>query len=79
MRVEEAGWLKQILTGSTDNKDFAPCDFIIEAVFEEMEIKRKLFTELETIISPECILASNTSSLSVTNMSDHLKNPERTV
>ncbi len=79
MRAEEAGWLKQILTGSTNNKDFAPCDFIIEAVFEEMEIKRKLFTELETIISPECILATNTSSLSVTNMSDHLKNPERVI
>ena len=79
MRPEEAGWLKNILTGSADNKDFAPCDFIIEAVFEEMEIKRKLFAELETIISPECILATNTSSLSVSKMSDHLKNPERVI
>ena len=79
MRLEEAGWLKQILTGSTNNKDFAPCDFIIEAVFEEMEIKRKLFTELEGIISTECILATNTSSLSVSKMSDHLKNPERVI
>lgn len=79
MRAEEAGWLKNILTGSTSNKDFAPCDFIIEAVFEEMEIKRKLFSELETIISPECILATNTSSLSVSKMSDHLKNPERVI
>ena len=79
MRLEEAGWLKQILTGSTNNKDFAPCDFVIEAVFEEMEIKRKLFAELEAIISPECILATNTSSLSVSKMSDHLKNPERVI
>ncbi len=79
MRPEEAGWLKQILTGSTSNKDFASCDFIIEAVFEEMEIKRKLFAELEGIISPECILATNTSSLSVSKMSDHLKNPERVI
>ena len=79
MRPEEAGWLKQILTGSTSNKDFATCDFIIEAVFEEMEIKRKLFAELEGIISPECILATNTSSLSVSKMSDHLKNPERVI
>ena len=79
MRPEEAGWLKNILTGSTDKKDFAPCDFIIEAVFEEMELKRKLFSELEEVISPECILATNTSSLSVSNMSDHLKNPERVI
>ena len=79
MRLEEAGWLKQILTGSTNNKDFASCDFIIEAVFEEMEIKRKLFAELEGIISTECILATNTSSLSVSKMSDHLKNPERVI
>ena len=79
MRPEEAGWLKNILTGSTDKKDFAPCDFIIEAVFEEMEIKRKLFSELEEVISPECILATNTSSLSVSKMSDHLKNPERVI
>jgi 3-hydroxyacyl-CoA dehydrogenase/enoyl-CoA hydratase/carnithine racemase len=79
MRPEEAGWLKQILTGSAHNKDFADCDFIIEAVFEEMEIKRKLFTELEGIISTECILATNTSSLSVSKMSEHLKNPERII
>ena len=79
MRPEEAGWLKNILTGSTDKKDFAPCDFIIEAVFEEMELKRKLFSELEEVISPECILATNTSSLSVSKMSDHLKNPERVI
>jgi 3-hydroxyacyl-CoA dehydrogenase len=44
-----------------------------------MSVKQKLFSELEEFISPECILATNTSSLSVENMSKHLKNPERVV
>jgi len=62
---EEAGRrLSLLVTGSVDQSVFAGADFIIEAVFEELSIKQKLFKDLEAIISPECILATNTSSLS---------------
>lgn len=71
--------LKGLITGSVDQKIFANCDFIIEAVFEELSIKQKLFKDLEKIITPECVLATNTSSLSVEKMGEGLNNPERVV
>ena len=55
------------------------CDFVIEAVFEELEVKQKVFAELENHVSPECILATNTSSLSVSAMAADLAHPERVV
>jgi len=76
---EGAARLSGLISGSTDKKAYAGCDFIIEAIFEELPLKQKLFTELESIVSPECILATNTSSLSVTKMSEGLKNPERVI
>lgn len=79
VRPDEAARLKSLLSGSVDKAIFAKCDFIIEAVFEELSIKQKLFKELEAIVTPECILATNTSSLSVTKMSEGLKNPERVI
>ena len=79
MTPEAAAWLSSIVTGSTDKSVFADAGFIIEAIFEELELKKQLFTELEKIVSPECILATNTSSLSVTKMSEGLKNPERVI
>ncbi len=79
VRPDEAARLKSLLSGSVDKAIFAKCDFIIEAVFEELSIKQKLFKELEAIVTPECILATNTSSLSVTKMSEGLANPERVI
>ena len=79
VRPDEAARLKSLLSGSVDKTIFAKCDFIIEAVFEELSIKQKLFKELEAIVTPECILATNTSSLSVTKMSEGLANPERVI
>ena len=79
LQPEAAQRLKSLVSGSVDQKVFAHCDFIIEAVFEELSIKQKLFADLETIITPECILATNTSSLSVEKMGEHLKHPERVV
>ena len=58
---------------------FADADFVIEAVFEELNVKKQVFTEVEAIVSPECILATNTSSLSVTAMAEDLEHPERLV
>ncbi len=67
------------LSGSLDYSAFGNCDWVIEAVFEEMSVKQEVFGKLEEFISEECILASNTSSLSVTEMAKNLKHPERVV
>ena len=67
------------ISGSTDQRVFATADFVIEAIFEELSLKQKLFKDLEKIITPECILATNTSSLSVEAMAEGLANPERVV
>jgi len=56
---------------------FAPCHLVVEAIIEDLAAKRVLFSELEAIVSDECILASNTSSLSVTAMAAACKNPGR--
>lgn len=67
------------LSGSLDYAAFANCDWVIEAVFEELKIKQEVFAKLESIVAPECILATNTSSLSVDAMAANLKHPERLV
>ena len=79
MSPESAARLAPLITGSSDQNIFAGCDFIIEAIFEELALKQELFKKLEEIVSPECVLATNTSSLSVEKMSQGLKNPERVV
>ena len=79
MSAESAGRLSLLISGSADQSVFAGCDFVIEAIFEELSLKQELFKKLETILSPECVLATNTSSLSVERMTEGLKNPERVV
>jgi len=79
MSAESAARLTLLISGSSDQNTFAGCDFIIEAIFEELSLKQELFKKLEMIVSPECVLATNTSSLSVERMSEGLKNPERVV
>jgi 3-hydroxyacyl-CoA dehydrogenase/enoyl-CoA hydratase/carnithine racemase len=79
MSPESAGRLALLVSGSADQSVFAGCDFIIEAIFEELSLKQELFKKLENIVSAECVLATNTSSLSVERMTEGLKNPERVV
>ena len=79
MSQESAARLSTLITGSTDKSIFADANFVIEAIFEELSLKQELFKDLESIVAPDCILATNTSSLSVTKMSDGLKNPERVI
>ncbi|MFC4627891.1 3-hydroxyacyl-CoA dehydrogenase NAD-binding domain-containing protein [Promicromonospora alba] len=67
------------VSGTTDIGEFASCDFVIEAVTEVMGLKKKVFAELEGVISPETVLATNTSALSVTEMAADLQHPERVV
>ncbi|MFJ3956576.1 3-hydroxyacyl-CoA dehydrogenase NAD-binding domain-containing protein [Arthrobacter sp. NPDC090010] len=79
MSADAANRTKSLITGAVDKAAFADADFVIEAVFEELSVKKQVFAEVEAIVSPECILATNTSSLSVTEMARDLKNPERLV
>jgi 3-hydroxyacyl-CoA dehydrogenase/enoyl-CoA hydratase/carnithine racemase len=76
---DEANRLKALVTGTTDKADFAACDWVIEAIFEELEAKQAVFAEVERHISAEAILATNTSSLSVEHIGAKLAHPERLV
>jgi 3-hydroxyacyl-CoA dehydrogenase/enoyl-CoA hydratase/carnithine racemase len=74
-----ANRLRGMLTGTTDLADFADCDFVIEAVFEDLSIKQQVFADLEKHVTPTCVLATNTSSLPVTEMAVDLEHPDRVV
>ncbi len=78
-RLDEpkARFLASIVSGSTTYDGFADCDLVLEAVFEELEIKQQVFAELEDVVADDCILATNTSALSITDMSTQLRHPER--
>ena len=72
---DKASFLTGLVTGSTSKDGFADADFVIEAVFEEMAVKQQVFAEVEAVVSPECVLATNTSSLSITEMASGLRAP----
>ena len=76
---DEANRFRALISGTTELVDFADCDFVIEAVFEEMSIKRQVFADLEKHVSDSCVLATNTSSLSVAQMAADLDHPEQVV
>src|SRR4030042_3560895 len=79
MTKPKGDYLYRLLIGTLEWNDFADCDFVIEAVFENMGVKQEVFAQAEAVVSPTCILATNTSSLSITEMASKLKNPERVV
>ncbi|MFC5940953.1 3-hydroxyacyl-CoA dehydrogenase NAD-binding domain-containing protein [Micromonospora harpali] len=74
-----AAKLYGLVSGSVDKAAFADADFVIEAVFEDLDVKKQVWAELEKIVSPEAVLATNTSSLSVTAMAAELEHPARVV
>jgi 3-hydroxyacyl-CoA dehydrogenase/enoyl-CoA hydratase/carnithine racemase len=76
---DKANRLKALVSGSLTKDAFADADFVIEAVFEEIKIKKTVFAELEEYVKPDAVLATNTSSLSITEMAAELTNPERVV
>ncbi|HEV2931784.1 MAG TPA: 3-hydroxyacyl-CoA dehydrogenase NAD-binding domain-containing protein [Streptosporangiaceae bacterium] len=77
--ADAAARLTGLVTGSLSKDAFADADFVIEAVFEDMAVKQKVFAEVEAVVRPDCVLATNTSSLSVTEMANDLSHPERVV
>ncbi len=64
---------------STNTDDFKDCDLVVEAVAENREIKKTVFETLSTIVSENCILATNTSTISVTEIATYATNPERMI
>ncbi|MDT0302839.1 3-hydroxyacyl-CoA dehydrogenase NAD-binding domain-containing protein [Streptomonospora wellingtoniae] len=77
--ADKANRLKSQVTGSLTMDAFADADFVVEAVFERMQVKQDVFAQVEAVVSPEAVLATNTSSLSVTEMAAKLRHPERVV
>jgi 3-hydroxybutyryl-CoA dehydrogenase len=63
--------------GTTDPADFTDCDIVIEAAVEDLEVKQALFRKLDTICRPDAVLSTNTSSLSVRNITSGVSHPER--
>ncbi len=74
---EELNALFKTISYSENLEDFKDTDFCIEAIVENLEVKQKVFKELESIVSKDCILASNTSSLSIASIASALEHPER--
>jgi 3-hydroxybutyryl-CoA dehydrogenase len=76
---DEKGNIQGRITYSTDIQDFKSCKIIIEAIVENIDVKHKVFAELEKIVSADCILASNTSSLSIASIGSALKKADRVI
>ncbi len=77
--TDEANRLTALVTGSLEYESFADADFVLEAVFEELAVKKDVFARLEKVISVDTVLTTNTSSLSVTEMAADLDHPERVI
>ena len=67
------------IAGTTDRKRLADCDFIVEAASERLEIKLELFRDLDAMCRPEVLLASNTSSISITKLAAMTKRPDKVI
>ncbi|TDT18047.1 short chain enoyl-CoA hydratase /3-hydroxyacyl-CoA dehydrogenase [Ilumatobacter fluminis] len=77
--AEQVEQRMSLLTGSTDKADFADCDLVIEAVFEDMELKKSVFAELDQICKPGAIMASNTSFLDIDEIASATSRPESVI
>jgi 3-hydroxyacyl-CoA dehydrogenase/enoyl-CoA hydratase/carnithine racemase len=76
---DRANRWRGLVSGSLDLDAFADADLVIEAVFEEPAVKRRVFADCEAVVGDTCVLATNTSSLSVTQLAEGLAHPERVV
>jgi 3-hydroxybutyryl-CoA dehydrogenase len=77
--IEQAQQYGERLTEANELAALAPCDIIVEAIVEKLTAKQGLFSDLEAIISPQAVLATNTSSLSVTAIAAACQHPERVI
>ncbi len=79
LSADRANRLRALVSGSITKDSFADADVVIEAVFEDLKVKQQVFAEVEAVVSDTCVLLTNTSSLSVSAMAEHLRHPERVV
>lgn len=76
---DKAQSILELTSYSSSIQDFKSCDLIIEAIVENIDVKQSVFKELESITSETCVLASNTSSLSITSIASACNNPEKVI
>src|SRR5277367_3566828 len=74
----KASTLQRIVT-ALERSQLAACDFVVEAATEKIEIKREIFSDLDRICRPEIILASNTSSISITKLAAWTRRPDKVI
>lgn len=79
LNTEKSARVHAAITPQLGNDGFDKLDFVIEAIVENLEIKRKVLAELESSLSPNAVIASNTSSLRIDDIASSLRNPERLV
>ncbi|MDF1791329.1 MAG: 3-hydroxyacyl-CoA dehydrogenase [Thalassobaculaceae bacterium] len=77
LEADAAGAMKAKLVVAGGVEDLAPCGVVVEAVFEDIEVKRSLFTAIEGVVAEDAIIASNTSSLPIGSIARVCKNPGR--
>jgi len=77
MTAEEKARILSHLSGTTSYGDLKACDLVIEAIVENVEAKRRAYAAVEAVVGPQCLLASNTSSLSVTELAASTTRPDR--
>ncbi len=76
---EQKGEVLSRITGTTDMEQLGQCDFVIEAVIEDLDLKKSVYQELDRICRPEVILATNTSSMSITLIAGATQRPDKVV
>ncbi len=79
MTADDKGKILGRIKGTTKMEDMKDVDYVVEVVIEVMDVKKKVFAELDEITRPEAILASNTSSMSLTEMATAVKRPDKVV
>jgi len=77
MTAEERTRILGNLSGTTSYADLAGCDLVIEAIVEHVDVKRKAYAAVEAVVGPECLIATNTSSLCVTELAASTTRPDR--
>ncbi|WP_440763418.1 3-hydroxyacyl-CoA dehydrogenase family protein [Natronorubrum sp. DTA7] len=76
---EEPDTIRERIDGTTSLDDLADCDIVVEAALEKLDVKRDIFADLEEVCDEDCVLATNTSTLSITSIAGDLDAPERVV
>lgn len=79
LTAERRDEIRGRIHGTVRLEDFYPCDIVIEAVFEKLEVKRQVWSALERIVAPEALLLTNTSALSIDDQATALQHPGRLI